>query len=109
MLEETIVTVWINESSNHFRRVSPGEVKRAVHISCFLGDIFVEFGEGGGDRQIEGEPLIDRLCTGGVLNYTQHPRLLSCILDLRIKNEKKQQKKQTNNQTLGLKPQELVN
>lgn len=50
-----------------------------------MGDIFVEFGEGGGSRQVEGEPLIDRLRTGGVLNNTQHSGLLSCILDLPIK------------------------
>lgn len=77
--------VYINKFPNHVRRISPGKLKSAIHISSFVGNIFIEFGEGGGGRQVEGEPLIDRLCTGGVLNYTQHSGLLSCILDLQIK------------------------
>lgn len=54
-----------------------------------MGDIFVKFGERSGSREVEGEPLVDRLCTSGVLNYTQHSGLLCCILDLQIKGEKK--------------------
>ncbi len=79
----------IYQFPNHVRQISPGKVKGAIHISCFVGNIFMKFGEGGGSRQVEGEPLVDCLRAGGVLNYTQHSGLLSCILDLRIKKNGK--------------------
>lgn len=75
----------VNAFPNHIWYVSPGELKGAIHISSFMCNIFMKFGERGGSRQVEGEPLVDRLCTGDVLNYTQHTRLLSSILDLKIK------------------------
>lgn len=52
-----------------------------------MGNIFVQFGESGGSRQVQGQSLIDCLCTGDVLDYAQHSGLLSCILDLKIKRE----------------------
>lgn len=55
-----------------------------------MGNVFVKFGEGGGSRQVEGQPLVDRLRTGDVLNYTQHSGLLGCILDLQVNNGKTQ-------------------
>lgn len=60
----------MNEFPNHFWRISPGKLKGAFHVSSFVGNIFMKFGKSGGSRQVEGEPLIDRLCTGGVLNNT---------------------------------------
>lgn len=82
--QNTEVTTLINDFIYHFWGVSPGKSKGAVYISCFVCNIFVKFGEGGRGRQVEGEPLVDRLCTGDVLNYTQHSGLLGCILDLVI-------------------------
>lgn len=81
--------VKMNEFPNHVWYVSPGKLKSAIHVSCFVGNIFIKFGESGGGRQVEGQPLIDRLCTGDVLNYTQHSGLLRCMLDLQIKDGKK--------------------
>lgn len=78
---------WLNKwikSPNHIWCVSPGKLKTAVHISSFVGHIFVELGEGGRSRQIEGEPLVDRSRISGVLYYAQHSRLLSSILDLKV-------------------------
>ena len=71
--------------SHHVHRISPGKPKCAIHISSFVGNILVKFGKSSGSRQIEGQPLVDRLRAGGVLNYTQHSGLLGRILYLRIR------------------------
>lgn len=84
--EQKHMDSWLNKcmkSMNHSWRVSPGELKTAVHISSFVGHIFVELGEGGWCRQVEGEPLIDRSRISGVLYYAQNSRLLGSILDLK--------------------------
>lgn len=80
---DSMLNKWI-KSTNHIWPVSPGKFKTAVHISSFVGHIFVELGEGGGSRQVEGEPLIDRSRISGVLYYAQHSRLLGSILDLKM-------------------------
>lgn len=69
--------------------ISPDKFEGATDISCFLGNIFMEFGESGGSRQIKSQLFIYRLCTGGVLNYTQHSQLIRCILYLLGKEIKK--------------------
>lgn len=50
-----------------------------------MSNIFIKFGEGGGSRQVESQPLVDRLRTRDVLDYAQHSGLIGCILDLKIK------------------------
>lgn len=77
----------MDKKANHFWHVSPGELKSAVHISCFVRNIFIKFGESGGGWEVEGELLRDRLCIGGVLNYAQHSGFLGCILNLQIKTK----------------------
>lgn len=71
-------------SANHFRRVSPDEIKSAVHISSFVSDVLVQLGQSGGGWEVEGELLRDCLCIGGVLNNAQHSGLLRCIVNLKI-------------------------
>lgn len=54
MRAETKAMVRINEFPNHVWCISPDKVKGAIHISCFVGNIFIKFVEGGGCRQVEG-------------------------------------------------------
>lgn len=57
--------------------IAPHQIKGAIDVAHFGSHILKEPFERGGSRQVQRDTLIHCLGIGGVLDYTQHPGLLS--------------------------------